>query len=300
MLALGACGSDDEPAAPDRAPPGGARGLPGRRSSTSTARRRSSPSPSEWSSPACASRTRCWRSASCRSRPPSGTASTPARSSPGPRTSSASAQVPTVLSDEDGLDVEKIAAQRPGPDRRRLLGHDAQGVRHALQARARRRPATRQGRLRLELAGGDADERQGRRPARARAGARRRDRGADRRRRSGAPGVQGQTAANVSDYQGVFVYGPQDERSRMLEQLGFEYPDALRDAFPDDFGGQLSDEKLDALDVGALLWFADGDRSVEELKNSRSTASCACASRPATCSSTARTASTRRPRSPRC
>jgi iron complex transport system substrate-binding protein len=80
------------------------------------------------------------------------------------------------------------------------------------------------------------------------------------------PEFKGQTAANISDYQGIFVYGPQDVRTRMLEELGFEYPTELRKAFPDEFGGQLSDEKLDALDVGALVWFADGDRSVDELK----------------------------------
>ena len=80
------------------------------------------------------------------------------------------------------------------------------------------------------------------------------------------PEFEGQTAANVSDYQGIFVYGPQDVRTRMLEQLGFTYPGALRKAFPDEFGGQLSDERIDALDVGALVWFADGERSVDELK----------------------------------
>jgi iron-siderophore transport system substrate-binding protein len=80
------------------------------------------------------------------------------------------------------------------------------------------------------------------------------------------PEFKGQTAANITDYQGIFVYGPQDVRTQMLEQLGFTYPQELRKAFPDEFGGQLSDEKIDALDVGALVWFADGDRSVEELK----------------------------------
>ena len=65
----------------------------------------------------------------------------------------------------------------------------------------------------------------------------------------------------VADYQGVFVYGPQDVRTRLLEELGIEYPQPLRDAFPEEFGGQLSDEKTDALDVGVLVWFADGDRS---------------------------------------
>lgn len=80
------------------------------------------------------------------------------------------------------------------------------------------------------------------------------------------PEFQGQTAANITDYKGIFVYGPQDARTRMLEALGFTYPAELKEAFPDEFGGQLSDEKVDALDVGALVWFADGDRSVAELK----------------------------------
>jgi iron complex transport system substrate-binding protein len=80
------------------------------------------------------------------------------------------------------------------------------------------------------------------------------------------PEFKGKTAANVTDYQGIFVYGPQDVRTRTLEALGFTYPQELRDAFPDEFGGQLSDEKVDAVDVDALIWFADGDRSVDELK----------------------------------
>ena len=81
------------------------------------------------------------------------------------------------------------------------------------------------------------------------------------------PEFKGKTAASVSDYQGTFVYGPQDVRTRTLESLGFEYPEALRAAFPDEFGGQLSDEKVDAIDVDALVWFADGDRGVDGLKS---------------------------------
>jgi iron complex transport system substrate-binding protein len=80
------------------------------------------------------------------------------------------------------------------------------------------------------------------------------------------PEFKGQTAAMVSDYQGVFVYGPKDVRSRILEELGFTYPEALVDAFPKEFGGQLSDEKIDLIDVGMLIWFADGDHTVAELK----------------------------------
>ena len=80
------------------------------------------------------------------------------------------------------------------------------------------------------------------------------------------PEFKGQTAANVTDFKGIFVYGPQDVRSRMLVQLGFTYPKELRSAFPDEFGGQLSSEKVDTLDVGALLWFADGDHTRKELE----------------------------------
>ena len=71
------------------------------------------------------------------------------------------------------------------------------------------------------------------------------------------PEFKGQTAAVATPYQGIWVYGPQDARSRLLTDLGFTFPTALEDVGGDDFGGQLSGEKLDLLDVGALLWFAN-------------------------------------------
>ena len=80
------------------------------------------------------------------------------------------------------------------------------------------------------------------------------------------PKLSGNTAAIVADYQGIFVYGPKDVRSRLLTELGMKYPEELINAFPKQFGGQLSDEKTDALDVGVLVWFADGDRTKAEIK----------------------------------
>jgi iron complex transport system substrate-binding protein len=71
------------------------------------------------------------------------------------------------------------------------------------------------------------------------------------------PEFKGQTAAVATPYQGIWVYGPQDARSRLLTDLGFTFPDALRDVGGDEFGGQLSGEKVDLLDVGALVWFAN-------------------------------------------
>jgi iron complex transport system substrate-binding protein len=71
------------------------------------------------------------------------------------------------------------------------------------------------------------------------------------------PEFKGQTAAVATPYQGIYVYGPEDARSRLLVELGFTYPKPLEGIGGDDFGGQLSAEKVDLLDVGALVWFAD-------------------------------------------
>ncbi|HET6508488.1 MAG TPA: ABC transporter substrate-binding protein [Baekduia sp.] len=71
------------------------------------------------------------------------------------------------------------------------------------------------------------------------------------------PEFQGQTAVVATPYEGLYVYGPQDARTRLLVSLGFTFPSALDDVGSDDFGGPLSEEKADLLDVGALLWFAD-------------------------------------------
>ena len=71
------------------------------------------------------------------------------------------------------------------------------------------------------------------------------------------PEFEDQTAAVATPYQGIWVYGPQDARSRLLTDLGFNFPNELRSVGGDEFGGQLSGEKLDLLDLGTLLWFAN-------------------------------------------
>jgi iron complex transport system substrate-binding protein len=71
------------------------------------------------------------------------------------------------------------------------------------------------------------------------------------------PEFEDQTAAVATPYQGIYVYGPQDARSRLLVDLGFTFPQELENVGGSDFGGQLSGEKVDLLDVGALVWFAD-------------------------------------------
>jgi iron complex transport system substrate-binding protein len=71
------------------------------------------------------------------------------------------------------------------------------------------------------------------------------------------PEFKGQTAVVASPYQGIYVYGPQDARSRLMTDLGFTFPKELETIGGKEFGGQLSDEKVDLLDVGALVWFAE-------------------------------------------
>jgi iron complex transport system substrate-binding protein len=66
------------------------------------------------------------------------------------------------------------------------------------------------------------------------------------------------TGAAVSAYEGIWVYGAEDPRSRLLTDLGFQRPAGLDAAIGGQWGGDLSDEKVDLLDVGALIWLYEG------------------------------------------
>ena len=68
---------------------------------------------------------------------------------------------------------------------------------------------------------------------------------------------EGQTAAVATPWDGIYVYGPEDARSRFLVDLGFTFPEELEGVAGDDFGGNLSTESTELLDVGALVWFAN-------------------------------------------
>lgn len=177
------------------------------------------------------------------------------------------ARVPAVLSSTDGLQVEKIAAQRPDL----ILAIYSGMTKKEYDSLSRIAPVIAQPKGEVDYGSTWQEEttiagKAVGRSAKA-AGLVARTEKLIAGAAATHPEFKGKTAANVSDYQGIFVYGPQDVRSRMLVDLGFTYPQALRDAFPKDFGGQLSDEKIDAIDVDALLWFADGDRSVAKLKS---------------------------------
>lgn len=80
------------------------------------------------------------------------------------------------------------------------------------------------------------------------------------------PEFAGRTGVVASTYNGIYVYGPQDARSRFLGDLGFVYPEALRDVGKDDFGGQVSEERTDLMDQDLVLWFAEPDKRATLLK----------------------------------
>jgi iron complex transport system substrate-binding protein len=176
------------------------------------------------------------------------------------------ANVPTVLDDTDGIQIEKIAAQRPDL----ILGvysglkqkdYDALSKIAPTIAQPKGEPDWGSSWQEETLISGKAVGK----PEQAQELVDKTEKlVADTAAKH--PEFKGQTAAIVADYQGVFVYGPQDVRSRLLEELGFTYPKELVDAFPNEFGGQLSDERIDMLDVGVLVWFADGERSEAEIK----------------------------------
>lgn len=68
------------------------------------------------------------------------------------------------------------------------------------------------------------------------------------------PEFQGKSAVMATPYQGMYVYGPQDNRSRLLNGLGFQLPTDLSTVVGDAFGANISKERTDLLDTDAVVW----------------------------------------------
>ncbi|GAW51271.1 MULTISPECIES: ABC transporter substrate-binding protein [unclassified Nocardioides] len=81
------------------------------------------------------------------------------------------------------------------------------------------------------------------------------------------PEFQGQTAAVVTPYEGLFLYGPEDPRSRMLQDLGFDLHPLITDADDSEFGVSLSSERTaDLGDIGVAVWLdLAADQQVEQI-----------------------------------
>jgi len=68
------------------------------------------------------------------------------------------------------------------------------------------------------------------------------------------PRFQGATAIVATPYEGIWVYGTDDVRGRLLTSLGFKLPDGINAITGKEFGGNLSLERVDLLDVDAIIW----------------------------------------------
>ena len=81
------------------------------------------------------------------------------------------------------------------------------------------------------------------------------------------PEFQGETAAVVAPYEGLFIYGPEDPRSRLLTELGFDLHELITSAEDSDFGISLSSERTSDLgDIGTVVWIdLAADKQVEQL-----------------------------------
>ena len=74
------------------------------------------------------------------------------------------------------------------------------------------------------------------------------------------PEFEGATALVATPYEGIWVYGPEDVRGRFLTSLGFVLPEGLAEITGNEFGGNLSMERVDLLDVDVIVWL-DADEA---------------------------------------
>jgi iron complex transport system substrate-binding protein len=81
------------------------------------------------------------------------------------------------------------------------------------------------------------------------------------------PEFKGQTAATITPYEGLFLYGPEDPRSRMLLDLGFDLHPLITNADDSEFGVSLSAERTaDLADIGVAVWIDfDADKQVKKI-----------------------------------
>jgi iron complex transport system substrate-binding protein len=81
------------------------------------------------------------------------------------------------------------------------------------------------------------------------------------------PEFAGATALTVTPFEGYYVYGPQDPRSRFLADLGFEIPAAVGELTGEQFGAAVSREQIGLLDTDALVWLTEGDVGQDSIRS---------------------------------
>jgi iron complex transport system substrate-binding protein len=80
----------------------------------------------------------------------------------------------------------------------------------------------------------------------------------------GASGVVASTWGFPDNY---YAYHSQDPRNRLLTSLGFVIPAEVDELAEDTYGATISRERLDIVDVDALVWIAFSEEEVETNRN---------------------------------
>ncbi len=70
----------------------------------------------------------------------------------------------------------------------------------------------------------------------------------------------GATAVVAAMFEGIYLYGPEDVRGRLLTSLGFDLPEEAADIAGGNFGGSVSLERGDILDIDVVIWLAEADQ----------------------------------------
>ena len=73
------------------------------------------------------------------------------------------------------------------------------------------------------------------------------------------PEFENASAIVATPYEGIWVYGDEDPRGRFLTSLGFKLPAELDSVTGAEFGGNLSLERADLLDVDVIVWLDPDD-----------------------------------------
>lgn len=74
------------------------------------------------------------------------------------------------------------------------------------------------------------------------------------------PEFKGATAVVATPCDGIWIYGSEDPRGRFLTALGFEVPAWVNEVAGEKFGGNISQERAELLNVDVIIWL-DEDES---------------------------------------
>ncbi len=191
----------------------------------------------------------------------------PGAIAPWARAELGSRPLPTVLTNTDGIDIEQVASLRPDL----IVGIYSGMTRDEHTTLSKIAPTIAQPKgvvdygstweqelTMIGTAVGKADEaRQMGEQVRSRV----------EQAAAAHPEFEGRTATVAAVFEGTYIYGPQDARTRFLTDLGFVFPKRLSSVGgKDEFGGSISNERLDLLDLDTVVWLTEGRSVIRSVK----------------------------------